>query len=111
MNDQAHAVTRLQQFLAAGALYVIRVTHRCQPGLHAIAARTPEEQAACAAWSDAQDPKLPPTDPRHFEASPVVDLRGPDAKGRYKAVAEDGSFTIGYPAALLKRLTEYALAG
>lgn len=109
MDDQQEALATLRKLLPTGALHVIRVTHRCVPGLHAITPRTAEEQAACDAFS--AESGYPTTHPRHFEHSPVVQIEGPDARGRCRAVAEDGSYTVGYPVALLKRLMQYAMAG
>lgn len=49
-------------------------------------------------------------DPGVFEWRDVVSVEGPTEKGRYVAHAADGSYTEGYPLALLKRLSEWASA-
>ena len=50
----------------------------------------------------------PLADPRAWVIHDVVKLEGPDDRGRMVAYSAEGDATIGYPAALLKRLTEGA---
>lgn len=99
-----------------GALQVITATHQCLPGAGIIRGAngkgvpsTEAEAAACAAYGAANaHPAYAHglADPAHFVCLDVVRLDGPDDKGRYTALAADGSYCQGYPANLLAKLTE-----
>lgn len=110
-----------------GDLQIITATHQCLDGDGNVRGAnrkgfpsTPEEADACVAYCrENTHPAFasfdeqagawnvePLSDPAHFVCLDVVRIEGPDAKGRYSAFAEDGSFTMGYPANLLSKLTE-----
>jgi hypothetical protein len=60
-----------------------------------------------------KDPRSPAKDgvdlttPASFVCHDVVDLEGPDDKGRYLARSAEGDWTLGYPTALLARLQQW----
>jgi hypothetical protein len=62
---------------------------------------------------NAKDPSSPAKDdtdlstPRAYVCHAVVDLEGPDEKGRYRARSAEGDWTVGYPPALLVRLQQW----
>jgi hypothetical protein len=110
------ATKRLGELLKTpGNLRVITSEHACQGtrwdaetdarGAAAHPSRPEFDAARCDAY------EYPLTDARHFVCHDVVALEGPDAKGRYRSVTAEGDYTIGYPEALLVRLTQANAAG
>jgi hypothetical protein len=53
------------------------------------------------------DPDADLTSPSSFVCHDVVEIEGPDARGRYIAHSAEGDWTTGYPAALLARLRQW----
>jgi hypothetical protein len=45
--------------------------------------------------------------PSSFVCHDVVELAGPDDRGRYVAYSAEGDWTMGYPTALLSRLRQW----
>lgn len=105
----ADTLTTLQAMCAQGALYLITPHHLCDEARPISAKMSAEQQAACETWAKGSGYSL--YDPRHFERRQVTRIEGPDEKGMVRGYAEDGSFTAGTPAAVLKRLMETALSG
>jgi hypothetical protein len=62
---------------------------------------------------DRQDPRSAPADdvdlrdPQAFVCHNVVELEGPDDRGRYRARSAEGDWTVGYPEQLLSRLRQW----
>lgn len=109
VDSTEQTLASLRALCDAGALYVITPLHLCQPGGLHLEKMTPEQVAICE--RSIADRAMPPLlSPYHFERRQVVRIEGPDGKGRYAGYTDDGSFTMGYPAALLKRLTQTMLA-
>lgn len=102
-------LTTLRSLCDAGALYIITPIHLCQPGgLHA--EKMTEEQRAVCERAIAGKTITSLYSPYHFERRLVTRIEGPDDKGRVRGFADDGSYTEGYPPAVLKRLTQTMLA-
>jgi hypothetical protein len=99
--DNDLALEQLRALMGvAGALKMVSSQHACGAG------KTPGDpdgfdQAACDAY------EYPITDPRHFVLVEMTGLEGPDADGLYRATAEDGPWSLGYPVGLLRTLQKW----
>lgn len=102
MDDQGTALARLRKLLEVGELRFITNMHACgiANGRGKAGPAGDEEDATCANFEH------PMTDPRHFEIHDVTSLDGPDDKGYVRAYTAEGDICRGFPAAVLKRLTE-----
>jgi hypothetical protein len=94
--DEDTTVAELQALIQIpGALRVI--TNEVQPELRV----------------DKDDPRSPANegvdlrDPAVFVQHHVTNVEGPDARGRYIATSDEGSYVTGYPNALLSRLRQW----
>lgn len=97
---QEDALKELQARVAiAGSLKIVTANHACGGGLHP--SKLGFDQKKCSAF------EYPLTSVNHQELQDVISLEGPDDGGYYKASSKEGSFTVGAPIALLKRLSEW----
>jgi hypothetical protein len=101
VNEQLAAATLTALAQVPGALKVI--TNEVLPSLRKDEAdpRSPIRADVLAVYPDAL--RRVST----FVLHDVVEITGPDERGRYRARTAEGDWTEGHPAALLRRLQEW----
>lgn len=88
------------------AMALLRALSKQKGALRIITAARSEVDEADAEPRFAGNPMA---DPRMWVCHDVVRIEGPDARGRVRAHSREGDICLGYPRAVLRRLTEAAL--